>query len=44
MGEETLDHAMRICIEEFERLTDETLEEIIKSKEKKNSIVINNYY
>ena len=47
MGEETLEHAMRTCIEGPERLTDETLEEIIenykKSQEKKNSTVINNY-
>ena len=34
MGEETLEHAMRICIEGPERLTDETLEEIIKNYKK----------
>ena len=47
MGEETLEHAMRICIEGPECLTDETLEETIenyKKSRKKNSIVITNYY
>ena len=48
LGEETLEHAMRIRIEGPDSLTDETTEEIIenykKSQEKKNSIVVNNYY
>ena len=34
MGEETLEHAMRICIEGSERLTDETKEEIIENYKK----------
>ena len=34
MGEETLEHAMRICIAGSECLTDETLEEIIKNYKK----------
>ena len=34
MGEEILDHAMRISIEGSERLTDETLEEIIENYKK----------
>ena len=42
MGEETLEHAMRICIEGPERLTDETLEEIIENYKnvKKKKIVL----
>ena len=46
MGEETLEYAMRICIEGSEHLTDETLEEIIENykKSRKRSIVINYYY
>ena len=41
MREETLEHAMRICIERPEHLTDETLEEIIENykKVKKRKIV-----
>ena len=39
MGEETLEHAMRICIEGPEHLTDETLE--AKTIEVSN---IKNYY
>ena len=31
MGEETLEHAMKICSEGPEHLTDETLEEIIEN-------------
>ena len=31
MEEETLEHAMRICIAGPERLTDETMEEIIEN-------------
>ena len=31
MGEETLEHAMRICIEGPECLTDETMEKIIEN-------------
>ena len=34
MGEETLEHAMRICIEGSECLPDETLEEIIENYKK----------
>ena len=34
MREETLEHAMRICIEGSEHLTDETLEEIIENYKK----------
>ena len=34
MGEETLEHAMRICIEGSECLTDETLEQIIENYKK----------
>lgn len=34
MGEETLEHAVRISIEGPEHLTDETLEEIIENYEK----------
>ena len=38
MGEEILEHAMRICVEGTECLTDETQEsKITKSQEKKNS-------
>ena len=48
MGEETLEHAMRICIEGPECLTDETMGKIIenykKSQEMKYSFVINNCY
>ena len=42
MGEETLEHAMRVCIEGPERLTDETLEETIQNyqKVKKRKIVL----
>ena len=42
MGEEKLEHAMRICIEGPERLTDETLEEIIDNykKVKKRKIAL----
>ena len=34
MGEETLEHAMRICTAGPEHLTDETLEEIIENYKK----------
>ena len=34
MVEETLEHAMRICIEGSERLTDETLKEITENYKK----------
>ena len=34
MGEETLEHALRICIEGPEHLTVETLEEIIENYKK----------
>ena len=46
MGEETLEHAMRTCFEGTELLTDETLKllKLQRSQEKKNNIVINNYY
>ena len=42
MGEETLEHAMRICIEGPEPLTDETMEEIIENykKVKKRKIAL----
>ena len=42
MGEEILEHAMRICIEGPERLPDETLEEIIENykKVKKRKIAL----
>ena len=42
MGEETLKHAMRICIAGLEHFTDETLEEIIENckKIKKRKIVL----
>ena len=42
MGEETLEHAMRICIEGSKCLTDETLEEIIENykKVKKRKIAL----
>ena len=42
MGEETLEHAMRICIEGPECLTDETVEEIIENYKnvKKRKIVL----
>ena len=45
MGEDTLEHAMRICIEGPEHLTNETLEETIENyKKSKNSIVVNKCY
>ena len=31
MGESTLDHAMRVCIEGPERLSNDTLEEVIQN-------------
>ena len=34
MEEETLEYAMRICIERPEHLTDETMEEIIENYKK----------
>ena len=42
MGEETLGHAMRMCIAGPEHLTDKTLEEIIKNykKGKKRQIAL----
>ena len=40
MGEETFEYAMKICIEGPERLTDETLEEIIDNYKKVKKIKI----